>query len=467
MQGIHGWSCFVAAAVLSASSGCAVFQARPLPAQVGAAAAGDVHVDVASMPVQDLTHHVFDPRDGLDETETAMLAVANNPDLKVLRDALGIAHAQAFAAGLLPDPQLTASRDFVTGSAAGATSPFGLGISWDVGQLLTRSAQTRAAQWNTRQVDLNLLWAEWQTIAQARVLFARVVNARATVARLQTEATILAPLQKHIDHAVAAGNLSADLAVTGLSAVSDAHQKLTAEQAALNDAEHALLLLLGLQTQAPLQLVGEATRVAPDAAQLHAALADLPRRRPDLLALQAGYESQNQKLREAILKQFPAISVGFNRARDNSAVYTSGVSIGLTLPLFNRNRGNIAIEKATRSNLYDTYAARLLATGNEVDRLAVQLSLQQAAQPRIEAHANRLDADLRRGEAAFNDYQLDLPTYLAMRSNALAADLQRLQARQTLAETGIALQTLLGGNWSAAARATLSAHSSTAAGPSS
>lgn len=449
---------------LLALAGCASYHALPLPQRVGSAAAGDVLVDPARMPTRHLASHRFDPTDGLDVTETAMLAVANNPNLKVMRDDAGIAHAQAFAAGLLPDPQVTWSQDFVTGGSGGpgATSPFGLGISYDVGKLLTYSTRTRAAQWTEKQVDLNLLWAEWQTVAQARLLFARVHSERAEVRRLRAESAVLQPLRDHLQAALAAGNLSYDLASTGLTAAADVRRQLTTVETQLNQTRHALRQLLGLAPQAPLRLVGGIDTSAPGAVQLRTALADLPDHRPDLLALQAGYRSQNQTLREAILQQFPAINVGFNRARDNSAVYTSGFAIGLTLPLFDRNRGNIAIARATRRRLHDDYAARLLAADNDVDRLHRQLQLEHAALPDAAAHARRLDRGLRHAQQAWQSRQLDLPTYLSLRSAALNADLQLTALRQTTAETAIALRTLLGTDWSDHAEATLRTDTSSA-----
>ena len=52
-----------------------------------------------------------------------MLAVANNPDLRVARDDAGVARAQAFAAGLLPDPQISLSADHPAGNVAGRERP--------------------------------------------------------------------------------------------------------------------------------------------------------------------------------------------------------------------------------------------------------------------------------------------------------------------------------------------------------
>ena len=64
--------------------------------------------------------------------------------------------------------------------------------------------------------------------------------------------------------------------------------------------------LIGLAPQVRLPLVDDAAPAPPDPAALDAAMASLPQRRPDLLALQAGYASQNANLRKAILAAVPA-----------------------------------------------------------------------------------------------------------------------------------------------------------------
>ena len=88
--------------------------------------------------------------------------------------------------------------------------------------------------------------------------------------------------------------------------------------------------------------------------------------RPDLQALQAGYRSQEEKFRGAVLAQFPALNVGLTRARDTSGLYSVGFGLTLSLPVFNRNRGNIAIEDATRKKLYDEYQNRLNGAYSEI-----------------------------------------------------------------------------------------------------
>lgn len=423
-------------------SGCAHYRARPLPTDVGARSVAELAAPTAADP--DMPPHRFDPSDGLDVTELATLAVANNPALRSKRAALGIARAQAFAAGLLPDPQLSLGEDFPRSHAADLTRAFNLGLSADLGALLTRSSRVAAARAQARQVNLELLWAEWQTVAQARLLFDRVIRLRAKRALLQRECAALAPIAARVQAALRAGNLTHDSASSGLSALADA-RKLAADNAvALHQAEANLHGLLGLAPEARLTLVDAPYRADPDPRAIALALKSLPQRRPDLLALQTGYAAQEATLRGAIRAQFPAITLGVNTARDTSAIYTRGFSLGLNLPLFDRNRGNIAIASATREQLRDDYAARLLATRTDIRRLQDDLgTLDTQLQAQV-AHARRLDRARDDAEAGWRQDLLDWPTYLAIRAHALGADLDLLDLRQQQATAAIALETLLG-----------------------
>lgn len=429
-------------AIALALGGCATYQAEPLGKVQGVKSVGELAAPLADTPW--LPAHRFDPGDGLDVTELATLAVANSPELRLKRDALGVSRAQAFAAGLLPDPQLSLGEDFPRSSAPNLTSAFNLGISTDLGALLTRSTRVAAAQAQSRQVNLDLLWAEWQTVAKARLLFDQVLTLRSTQQRLTQELAALAPITRQVQMALHAGNLTYDAASSGLNALADVRQRLADNAVALHQAEADLHGLLGLAPDVPLKLSGEPYRTNPSPAAVQQALGDLPRRRPDLLALQAGYASQEAALRGAIRAQFPAITLGLNTARDTSAIYTRGFSIGLTLPLFDRNRGNIAIARATRQQLRDAYDARVLATRTDIHRLTIDLATLDAA---MHTQANHVDALARARRAAEHSWQqglLDWPTYLAIRANALGADLRAIDLRQQQATAAIALDALLG-----------------------
>jgi outer membrane protein TolC len=425
-------------------AGCATYSPQPLGDGQGVRDASQLSASTANMPVPALRKHRFDPSQGLDSTDVAILAIANNPELKVLRDQLGIARAQAFAAGLLPDPQITVGQDYLAHKQPGFTSAYNYGISEDISSLLTRSTRKAAAKSQADQVNLDLLWAEWQTIAQARLLFNQVMSLRAQQLQLATEQAALVSVAGYVRKALQDGNLTYDSASAGLNAYADASKRLSDGTIQLHQAEHDLRLLLGLAPDVPLNLVGEPFYVLPTTDQVQAALASLPQRRPDLLALQAGYKAQEATLRGAIRAQFPALNVGVDRQRDTSDVVTNGFSIGLTLPLFDRNRGNIAIETATRQQLKDDYENRVLTTRSDIQQLTTDLDTLSRQRDQLRAQSMRLDEARHAAEKAWQNGLLDWPTYLAIRANALSADMDFIAARDQQSQQAIALETLLG-----------------------
>lgn len=448
----HGQCAWMLAAC-ACLTGCAMFHPLPLDTRPGPYDVGDITVPAASMPTPALRAYRFDPADGLDVTEVAMLAVANDPQLKVERDKARVAHAQAYAAGLLPDPQLNYEHDRpAAGSPPGTTTAYTAGLTFDLGNLITRPARVKSARAGTEEVDLNLLWSEWQAIAEARTLFDRVYFLRIRVARLERERTALAPLQAAITRALHSGDLTYDVAGTGLNAAADADNQLGDARRQLHQAEHDLHDLLGLDAAVPLHLTGAPFAVDPDGGEVRRALADMARRRPDLLALKAGYRAQDEKLRAAILAQFPAITVGFVKARDNGNISSNGLSISLSLPLFDGNRGNIAIERATRQQLHDEYAARLLTDRNDVQRLMGDLQTDRALHATLATHAAQLAEARGAAETNYAAGRLDWPTYLAIRADSLTADTALLALQQDTHETAVALDALVG-DWPDAALA--------------
>ena len=435
--------CAVSAAFLL--SACAVYHAQPLPSGdslLTQDALSRVQIDPAKMPLPELAAHRFDPSTGFDMEDVAMLAVANNPDLKLARDDLGIAQAQAFSAGLLPDPQVSLSSDYP--GAAGFSRAFSYGLSMDVMAIVTRSANKKSADATVRKTDLGLLWQEWQVVAQARQLFIKARFQDETLPLLEQQAELAHTRYARTAHAASEHNVSADTATAALTAWEDARKQYTDMQHAREQTRHDLNALLGLAPDVELPLAGAATLEPLDAPTLDAAVAALPKRRPDLIALQAGYEAQEQKYRAAILNQFPSLSVGFTRQRDTSEIYTSGFAINLTLPVFNRNRGNIAIEQATRQHLADEYQNRLNAAYADIAHLrtdsaiaAQQLAQDEAALPALKRAASQ-------AHDAYAAHDIVLGQYVDAQSAALARQVDAATEREALAEQRIALQALLG-----------------------
>lgn len=437
-----GW---FALSALLALAGCASYAPRPLPAAAALAhSVEELSVDAAQLPFTRPAAHRFDASDGLDIDEVAMLAVANNPGLRVARDALGIAQAQAWAAGLLPDPQLSLSSDHPTNGGAGNTNAFGLNLGLDLGALVARSVRRDAAGAALRQVDLDLLWQEWQVASQARLLFTRLRAQQRMQRTLQQAVALMRDLSARQQQALAAGNVSADVAAADALALQAAErQRDDLGRAELHDRQQ-LDALLGLAPDVPLQLVGKAAPAPPDAPAVQAMMANRLAHRPDLLALQAGYASQEARFRGAVLAQFPALNLGLTRARDTSGLYTLGFGLSLTLPVLNANRGNIAIESATRQRLFDEYRQRLgTAQGAVEAALENQALLRTQLGHSRSAAAGLLDL-VQRADNAWRAGNLTLADRVRPTRAWLNKTLEAEQLEEALAEQRIALETLLG-----------------------
>jgi outer membrane protein TolC len=434
-----------AVALCLALSGCATYHPlplRPLPRQPAQLA--QFNVDTRGLPFPALAAHRFDPSDGLDETEVATLAVANNPDLRLARDDAAIAHAQAFAAGLLPDPQLAMSGDLSNSGGVGATRAFSLGLSYDINPLILHLTSAGAAQSDARKTDLALLWQEWQVVSQARLLFVKLVYGRRLLGVLEENRKLFADRVERTRQALQRGLLASDAVLPNVTALQDIEKQLFDLQRQARQNARDLNTLLGLDATIELPLQETAGGGFPPPVPVEEAVADLRRRRPDLLALEAGYAAQDQRYRGAVLAQFPALNVGLTRSRDSSNIYSKSVGVTLSLPFLNRNRGNIAIEKATRQKLHDEYQQRLLAGRNEIVAIVSQQQLDAAQLAHVTAAAADLARAIERTDLAFRANNIDALAYANARAALLAKRTEQINLEQRLAEQHVALQTLLG-----------------------
>lgn len=424
-------------------TGCASYQPRPLPDASPLSADLDTLL-TARVPPSDVSDgaHEVTLEDGLDLVEVSMIAVAANPDLRARRAQLQVGAAQVYAAGLLPDPSLAAGFDRPTGNAAPDTG-WMAGMSWEVSSLILRSAHRDAASADNDKIRLDLLWQEWQVIQQARTLAVRMLLEERRLQLLAKMRRLYADRYRQSSRALHAGDVTVDITGTDLTALVDTLSQIHQLEQTHNDTRHAFNLLLGLEpdTEVPLAPLPAVTPVDRDEAD--ARLARLPEVRPDLLALKAGYRSQEAKVRGTILAQFPSLGIGINRASDTSNVDTLGLSISLTLPLLNGNRGNIAIERATRDQLYEEYRSRLAQADVEVDRLLDLQSILQSQQKQLADYVPRLRSLVDNAGRAYRRGDIDALTFLNMESTWVNKRLEQITLLQASWENLIALDALL------------------------
>ena len=420
---------FILMAVLA---GCATYEPLPLTT-------GQPLRDAVSALDQAGTNTTAPLRIG----DVVRLAIANNPDLKAARAQLGVAQAQLLQAGLLPNPSASASFMTVL-SGPGVTPAWSAGLTEDIRSLVTLSSRRAAAAAAARQVSATIVWQEWQVGGRARLLVIQLAGGQRMAAVLREARTFLAQRYGRTRDAVATGD--ADLATLSpdLTALGDVEKQIADLDRQNQTHRHDLNALLGLAPGVAVPLAPVADPPEANKAATRAALASLADRRPDLIALRLGYAAQDAKLRAAILGQFPTLNIGLIGGSDTSNVHTIGPQITLDLPIFDRNQGNIAIERTTRQQLHAEFQARLVAAESEAAALLDDIGLLHRQLPPLRVRTLEARRMVRQANPAFAAGNLTERAYVDFISARLAREQELLGVEQSLRERQAALDTLIG-----------------------
>ena len=440
-------------------AGCATYRPAPLPAASKVAQRGMPDMTRITVEAKQLHHPLLTPvainlADGISPDEAGVIAVVNNAGLRAVRDAHGEATAQLIAAGLLPNPVLTGELDRAKGTPAEAVrNQYSFSLEQSLGDLITRGARKAAARANVASVDLGIAWQEWQVAQAARLAVVRVAMLERRLEILRREADFEQETVATLQRAIHSGDATVGDLGIHRSAMESVRQRAGDMARAAAKSRARLNLLLGFLPDARIPAV-----LPPDASLRFGALPSVDalvgramRTRLDLKALRLGYTAEEARVRQAVLAQFPSISIGVVRQRNESGVQFLGGFVSLGLPIFNRNQGQIALERATRTRLRHEYEARIAQIRSNVaalasaDRLlARQITEAQsgvASLGKVEKaeHAGVLSGDVSR--LAWQD----------VRSSLLDTKLKLAALVQARLETRVALETATGSDKTVAA----------------
>ena len=435
----------IGASALAASlAGCVHYADAPLPPRTRVLAPPDVtglSADAQKIDRSWLRPQPIDLSQSLNLNAVAVIAVIENPDLKALRLRTGVSDAQAFAARLLPDPTVQASFDKLL-SGPDVFNGHGGQLGFDLAQLRRARVVRESGEAIRRQVRLDLAWAEWQTAGQARLQAVRIVALVEQMPLAQTSAEQAARWLQASQRAATRGDVAVTDVETKRQVALDSADKLRAAARALATARGELNRLLGLTPDAALRLAPIQPPVAPPSAQ--SLTVQALERRMDLAALRSGYQVAERDVHRAVLDQFPGLSLTIATARDTAANYTLGPQIGLTLPLWNRNRGGIAVATATRTQLRAEYEARVVQTRADIAAAVRTLEL---AQRQRAALSTELPSARQFAATSIRAAQRgDLAPAIAQSAAQALRDRQMilLQLDQAASEAEIALELLTG-----------------------
>jgi outer membrane protein TolC len=251
---------------------------------------------------------------------------------------------------------------------------------------------------------------------------------------------------------VQAGDATFDQAGVDLAALLDVRsQRNTADRGA-SQADYSLHTLLGVAPQVEMPLQPLMRPAIPEKVAIEDALTKVAQVRPDLRALQFGYQSQEENLRKAVLSQFPSLSLGITRQSDTAGDTSSfgnvihAVSIGATLnlPLFDHNQGDIAVQSATRAQLLAEYQARLDQATGDAWRIWSEMQQLNAAIEGIEERLPELQAAADNAARAYAAGDLQALTYVTLQSAVLNRQSEISDLKQSLWNDAIALSSVIG-----------------------
>ncbi len=316
--------------------------------------------------------------------QTVRLMRESGPDIKEAEAAYNTAAARAGVSTPLPNPRIQAGPAFGFGpdiqeDTLGGTVGFGLTIPLggrlsamdDLNQVRAEAARIETiATCRELYIDLRRSWV--RNIAAVTMLAAQKelvesVNRSLATARRLVEAGAATAID------VALFELEGGRAEATRF---EASARLVAAQARISQ-------LVGVNATTFDGMIGATTpalpQSTPDRAQLHANLVD---GHPNLLRLRAAYEQAEAALRLQIAKQYPDLRIGpLLTDESGEQKMILGLTLGIELPIFDRNQVAVAEATARREEIrvrYESEANRALSQLDET-LLALDIARQRHA----------------------------------------------------------------------------------------
>jgi outer membrane protein, heavy metal efflux system len=422
------------------SGGCAIYHGLPLPK----------HPDLAGQLSQLRTRTPAGPgaaprtiaTDGpLAIDDVGLLAVLNDPDLRAERGTLDVARATLLQESLFPNPSASVSYTPILGGTDIAPA-WAASLTEDLKAILTYHTRKKAARLQLQQVNADLLWQEWQVAQQARILALDLYWGGRSVSLAERQLQLLDREVREVRSATQSGILDLAALAPLLAAQASAAQTSAALNLAQLQGWQQLNGLLGLQPTVRFAIA--APKLASLPPDLDTLIAQLPQRRPDLVALQLGYRSSDESVRSAIIGQFPAFAAGYAWGQDTSNVRSGGPTASFDVPIFDRNQGQVAQTRATRLQLHEQYRARLDAADGAAKGLVVQIERLTGDVQQAERAAQAAEAQSKSAQRAYAQDTLDQRSLADFQTAALQRRIEAMALERSLGEARITLTVDLG-----------------------
>lgn len=386
--------------------------------------------------------------DGLRMDDYVRLVLQSHPAAGAAAALDASASAESKAARLLPDPtfEVSLGKGQASDGSGSAKTEKGFSVSQSIPWLPARSASIEAADHEARALRAEGLATRWGLELDARVAYARLLFARAQVEVSRASTADAASLLDLMTRRESLGEAREVDRIKSRVEWLRQDRELSAAYREELAAEGILRTLAGAPLPDPLRLEGELPRHTDAMRALLDAKPENLERSPALIRARAEASRASSLLSSARRGRIPDLGFSFFRQNELDREAWGG-ALGLSLPLWNARRGDVArAEAESRLRAADAERVRLslladLATRRrDVETLAVQVASLEGDLLPSAAESVRL------ARLLFEEGETSLLDLLDAQRTAREARREEIRARFELMTAIAELQRLLGPN---------------------
>ena len=381
-------------------------------------------------------------RKPLNLDELAKVAVLNNKALKVYRDSAGIANAQILKARTIPNPRLSldAARP-IMGNIAGAYDPYDIIPSVNIGFLFSRNANIKGAELHAEAMHLEIAYKEWLTVERAKLDAVRLLFLQDVIKNYNDELYSYKNSYMLIKLLFNKGLATLTELDTARANLQKAETNLLNINKSIKDTRVKLNILLGLPPSYKLSVSNIKFKIViPSELKIDKDI----QYRLDLEAFKIAYKAQEERLRVAILSQFPKISVSVPFSSDNANIQTIGLGVSLSIPLFNRNQAGIAKETATRKQMFDDYINRLQTAKSNINAILYNINNLKRQIALTGKQIKNLEISFKSYKKEFKSREIGVFEFYTLKNNLLNERIKLLTLMESFYNSIVSLEVVSG-----------------------
>ncbi|MHB1661119.1 MAG: TolC family protein [bacterium] len=370
--------------------------------------------------------------------ELTKVAVLNNKALKTYRDSVGIANAQILKARTIPNPNMSldAARP-IMGNIAGAYDPYDIIPSFDISFLFSRNAKIKSATLKAEATRLEIAYKEWETAEQTKLDAVKLLSLQDALKnyneKLYSYKKSYMLIKLLYNKGLSTVN-ELNLARVNLYRAEFSFIKINKNIKGFNA---NLKTLLGLPPSYKLNISNIKFKIKlPPETVLNKDI----KSRLDLEAFKIAYKAQEERLRAAILSQFPKMSISTPFSSDNANIQSIGFGINIAIPLFDRNQAGIAKETATRKQMFDDYINRLQTARSDIGVILYDINAIKRQITLTRKQIKNLESVLKLYKKKFKQREIGIFELYAVKNNLLNERIKLLNLKENYYNLVVSLE---------------------------